>query len=99
MNSNQVNSEIKKYLELLGLEYNDKLPNMKELRRAYFSCANKQHPDKNAKLDSDVKKEKEEMLKRQINAYNTLAKIIFQQKINSFPIFFVLKLMFYVHDV
>ena len=79
MNYNNANSDISQYLKKLGLQKCDELPTIKDLRKAFFSSARINHPDKNSKLDPITRSKKEEMFKELLNAYNEIAEAIFSQ--------------------
>ena len=85
MNSTKVSIRISQHLQLLGFEKSDILPNIKDLRKAFFSSARHNHPDKNSNLDINAKKKKEEHFKEILNAFNEVAEEIFSQLSNEEP--------------
>ena len=82
MESEQTYSEyeVTEALIILGFEETDQLPKLKAVRKTFFNIAKFNHPDKNAAEEEKTKEEREEFLKKVLNAYNLVVKAIFENE-------------------
>ena len=54
---------------ILGLDIACQVPNLNEVRHAFFERARLNHPDKNSETDSGIKVKREEVFKSLLEAY------------------------------
>ena len=80
MEHTTMNSEIIEALKMLGFHNFDQLPKLQEIRKEFFSCARRNHPDKNVNEDKKTKEDREEAFKNLLNAYNVVAELIIEEK-------------------
>ena len=73
-----MNSEVSEALELLGYGAHIQLPTLQEVRKQFFKCARRNHPDKNSDADIKTREEREETFKKLLNSYNILAEAILE---------------------
>ena len=73
-----MNEQIKESLTILGFLNMIEIPKLKEVRHGFLVRAKELHPDKNIELDEKSTLEKEEELKRLLQAYKEVGEFILE---------------------
>ena len=63
-------------MEILGIYEEEKLPKLKDAKRAYYEQSKALHPDKHAREDENTRKHFEEKFKELLTAYRKVCKFI-----------------------
>ena len=78
MNLTKMDSEIFEAFQMLGFDEIDQFPTLQEVRKGFFDCARRYHPDKNIDSDENTKEEREEIFKKLLNAYTLVSETIIE---------------------
>ena len=82
MENKNLNSRLIVAFQMLGFEDISKLPKLEDVRKQFFDCARKTHPDKNSNTDSATKEKRKEKFKKLFNAYKLTTEFIIQNEDN-----------------
>ena len=68
----QLSGELKECLQTIGFIQLEKIPKLKEIKKAYFTMSKELHPDKNMDENDEIKKEYKEKFKKLLSAYTNI---------------------------
>ena len=71
-----ISDQIRKDFEILGFVDFERIPKLKEAKKAYFERAKEFHPDKHMDEDETTKKAFEEEFKTLLSAYKNVSRFI-----------------------
>ena len=78
MASGNLSPELSEAFKLLGFHEFTEYPKLGEVRKAFFKSARFNHPDKNSNVDQNTKEEREDVLKKVLNAYNLICEAVIE---------------------